>query len=303
MKRPSKGTRTTWLWMTVAVLVLCGVVKAQEGAPPPPQPGPGLAFRAGGPMVAMGGPDDAMVFVGFEGELNGKTVTGAPFTASFSTQTKQVLADGNQIQRSNSGTFSRDSQGRTRREMTLPGIGIMASGNQVSPHVVMINDPVAGSQYILEVDRKVARKVEFGRGGKHGHNGENGAGITFRARNESNVTTTSLGNQVINGVSAEGTRTTRTIPAGAIGNTNPIVVTVERWYSSDLQTVVMMKRDDPRMGETTFQLTNIQKREPEASLFQVPSDYTVKPGRGGQIIRRLGPGPDTGVSAPPAPQN
>jgi hypothetical protein len=251
----------------------------------------------------MGGPDDAVAFIGFEAEVGGKTVTGAPFTASFSTQTKQVLADGNQIQRTSSGTFARDSQGRTRREMTLPGIGIVAGGNQVPPHVVMINDPVAGSQYILEVDRKVARKVEFGRGGKHGRDGENGAGIPLKARTESNVTTTSLGIQVINGVSAEGTRTTRTIPAGAIGNTNPIVITVEKWYSSDLQTVVTLKRDDPRMGETTFQLTNIQRQEPDASLFQVPSDYTVKPGHGAHIIRRMGPAPDAGVSAPPAPQN
>lgn len=300
MKPTGKPTRASWLSMAVAPLVLCGVAIAQGTAPPPTQ---GMAFRAGGPMITMGGPDDAMVFVGFEAQMGGKTVTGAPFTATFSTQTKQVLADGNQIQQNDSGNFARDSQGRTRREMTFPGIGIMANGNQTPPHVVMINDPVANSQYILEVDRKVARKMDFGRGGKHGHKGQNGAGITLRGRNESNVATTSLGTQVINGVSAEGTRTTRTIPAGAIGNTNPIVITVERWYSPDLQTVVMMKRDDPRMGETTFQLTNIQRQEPDASLFQVPSDYTVKPGRGVHV-RTMGPPADgsAGTFGPP-PQN
>jgi hypothetical protein len=87
---------------------------------------------------------------------------------------------------------------------------------------------------------------------------------------------------------AEGTRITRTIPAGAIGNEKPIVIVTERWYSNDLQTVVMTKRSDPRMGETTFTLTNIQRSEPDPALFQVPADYSVvagRPGRGG--ARRL----------------
>ena len=59
----------------------------------------------------------------------------------------------------------------------------------------------------------------------------------------------------------------------------PIVVVTERWYSSDLQTVVLSKRDDPRTGQTIFQLTNIQRGEPDAALFQVPSDYAVQQGR------------------------
>jgi hypothetical protein len=117
--------------------------------------------------------------------------------------------------------------------------------------------------------------------------------------NRNDVTTTSLGSQTINGVLAEGTRTTRTIPVGAIGNANPIVITRERWYSPDLQTVVMTKRSDPRTGETVFQLTDIQRQEPDASLFQVPSDYTVK--RGGNRIfqRRLPPPPGAPLGQPP----
>ncbi len=95
------------------------------------------------------------------------------------------------------------------------------------------------------------------------------------------TTTVSLGTQMINGVSAEGTRVTRTIPAGEIGNQKPIVITIEKWYSPDLQETVMTKRSDPRMGETVFQLTNIQHAEPAATLFQVPADYTVEARRSG----------------------
>jgi hypothetical protein len=121
------------------------------------------------------------------------------------------------------------------------------------------------------------------------------------------VTTISLGTQTVNGVQAEGTRVTHTIPAGAIGNANPIVITNERWYSSELQTVVMIKRSDPRMGTTTFQLTNIQRQEPDASLFQVPSDYMVKQGGQGRFRRGGGPPPPSvagdGSSQTAPPQN
>jgi hypothetical protein len=86
-------------------------------------------------------------------------------------------------------------------------------------------------------------------------------------------------------VSAEGTRITRTIPAGEIGNQKPIVITIEKWYSAELQETVMTKRNDPRMGETVFQLTNIQRTEPAATLFQVPADYTVE--QGGPHVRGM----------------
>jgi hypothetical protein len=61
----------------------------------------------------------------------------------------------------------------------------------------------------------------------------------------------------------------------------------ERWYSPELQTVVLSKNSDPRMGETTYRLTNISRGEPDPSLFQVPTDYTVKEGSFG--FRTEGP--------------
>jgi hypothetical protein len=87
-----------------------------------------------------------------------------------------------------------------------------------------------------------------------------------------------LGKQTIEGVEAEGTRTTVTIPAGEIGNERPIEIVSERWYSPELQLVVMTRHTDPRMGETTYKLTNINRSEPAKSLFEVPSDYTIKEG-------------------------
>lgn len=297
MKPANQLAQIGRLLMAVAMLSVCGVARAQDaGAPPPPPPGPpGHHGRfAPGPMS-----DDIMGFVGFEAGLGGKTVTGAPFSATFSLKTTQAFADGNQINRNSTGSFARDSQGRTRRDLTLPALGPLGASGQPAPHVVLIDDVVAKSQYILQPEQKVARQTQRPRwSGRARGKPQGEVSVT---KNRPNVTTTSLGTQTINGIQAEGTRTTRTIPAGAIGNTNPIVITVERWYSPDLQTVVMLKRSDPRMGETTFQLTNIQRQEPDASLFQVPADYTVRPagriGRGGR--GPLGPPPYGGPGAPP----
>ena len=85
--------------------------------------------------------------------------------------------------------------------------------------------------------------------------------------------TEDLGTQNIEGVDAEGTRTITTIPAGAIGNDRPIEITYEKWYSRDLQLVVMSKHNDPRFGEQTYRLTNIVRSEPDPSLFTLPSGY------------------------------
>ena len=92
------------------------------------------------------------------------------------------------------------------------------------------------------------------------------------------ATTEDLGSQSMQGVTVTGTRTTSKIPKGQIGNDAPISIVTEVWTSPDLQTVVYSKRTDPRMGEQTFQLTNITRSDPDPSSFTVPSGFTVTDG-------------------------
>ena len=283
------------IWLLMAGSALAQ--NAQIAVPQSPDE-PDVFFEAVGP--GPGGPPDAIGFVAFEGGVNGKTVTAAPFTASFSTETTQTLADGNQIQRTATGSIARDSQGRTRRDTTLPAIGPWAAAGNAPPQMTFINDPVAGTQYTLDANRKVAHKMP-----SHDHEGHVFSkqvliGGAFAEERQKETTTTSLGTQTINGVSAQGTRITRTIPAGEIGNQKPIVITIEKWYSPELQETVMTKRSDPRMGETVFQLTNIQRAEPAATLFQVPADYTVEEGRAHVrgMYRTFGPAAGATPDAP-----
>ncbi|HVS24542.1 MAG TPA: hypothetical protein VMU03_12520, partial [Gammaproteobacteria bacterium] len=85
-----------------------------------------------------------------------------------------------------------------------------------------------------------------------------------------------LGRQVLEGVLAHGTRETATIPAGAIGNERPIEITSERWYSDELEAVVLSRTSDPRFGATSYTLVNVVRGEPAADLFAVPQGYELQ---------------------------
>jgi hypothetical protein len=223
---------------------------------------------------ARGGGFGRARFFGAELFSAGKVVTGAPYSAQTVSEHTQVLADGNTIHTTTTASVYRDSQGRTRREQEVGAIGPWAA--QGGPRkVVAIGDPVGRAIYMLNPDTQVARQMPFPARGQDRRQAREA-----RPKQENpNVKTESLGTQVIGGVTAQGTRITRTIPAGQVGNEAPIVITIERWYSPELQTDVMRKEVNPQFGQTTFQLTNIVRAEPEASLFQVPSNYTIKSGR------------------------
>lgn len=239
-----------------------------------------------------------------------KVVKGAPYSAQTVTEFSQTLADGTRIQRSSTGALYRDGEGRTRREQTLGGIeGMVPAGDL--PKLIFISDPVAGVDYVVNVSEKTAQKIVTSGTMTHAagvpggavvshsfSTGVPGAGAaemgkaaimarqaavdgafykTFKHA-EGDAKTEQLGTQEIGGVAAEGTRTTFTIPAGQIGNDRPISVVSERWYSSQLQTVVMTRHSDPRTGESVYRLNNVSLAEPDPTLFQVPQGFAVRDG-------------------------
>jgi TonB family protein len=95
--------------------------------------------------------------------------------------------------------------------------------------------------------------------------------------------TEQLGKRKIEGVECEGTRAVTSMPAGAIGNERPIETVYETWYSPELRMTILSRRSDPRFGESTYQVTNIVRSEPDAALFQIPSDYTIIDSRANKV--------------------
>jgi len=283
------------------LLVSAGVLRAQEppaGGPPPPD----ATEQESGPEGPLG---PRMEILGFGEMRPGKVVTGAPYSAVAITETRQILADGNTISRKVQANVFRDSQGRTRRETTLTGVGPLAATG-ASRTFVRIYDPVAGTAFVLHQSTKVAEKLRVPPGERKHPADLQGK---FNARMQTEIANGSLkkedlGVQTINGISAQGTRFTKTIPAGQMGNDKPIIITNERWYSRDLQIVVKTVKNDPLFGETTYTVTNVQKQEPAAALFGVPADYTVKQGRPrgrGKMNGNGGPGANPAEMPPPPP--
>ncbi len=281
-----------------AGLLLAGTLAAQAEKQEPEGPNFLYVQGAGGEGPIPGPFAERIELLGFGGMHLGKVVTGAPFSAVAISETAQTLADGNKIAHKTQTNLYRDSQGRFRKEVTLPAIGPLAAQGQPKSFIV-IQDPVAGTTFVLEPAQKIARKLP----GK-GERGRGELGFRMFRKGEAadeNLQKEDLGTQTINGVSAQGTRYTRTIPAGQIGNEKPITVVSEIWYSPDLQMVIMSKRSDPRFGDTTYQLTNIQRSEPDAALFAVPSDYTIKAAPPGarRMFRKGGNLPPPPAEEPP----
>ncbi|ABF42666.1 hypothetical protein Acid345_3665 [Candidatus Koribacter versatilis Ellin345] len=253
----------------------------------------GEGFQHAGAMrIDMAGPE------------NMKVVKGIPLTADIVNTHVQHLADGNKITNEETSHLYRDSEGRTRREnkIVLPG-----SNDKNVPTMIMINDPVAHTRFILNTDRKSADELP-------GHPPmmskdinvmytKKGADEAAANPHESEAETKEdLGTQSIEGFVAKGTKATHVIPAGKIGNEKPITVTTESWYSDELGLEVMRVHNDPWSGEVTTKITNVRRGEPDASLFTPPADYKVEKMNGNRTIRieRNGPGEPP---PPPAPEN
>jgi hypothetical protein len=236
--------------------------------------------------------------------MESSLVKGAPYSAEVVIESVQVLADGNRIVRKTTGRVLRDSQGRTRREEDRePG----------RVESISVSDPVAGASFSLDPESKVAWKTGLATarvlatalGAKIAEGAAvDPAEIERRRKVEAEITASahagavvrprtappgiarsktagpekkeSLGTRSLEGVMAEGTRITHTIPAGAIGNEQPIVSTIEEWFSPELKVLVMTRTSDPRAGEHTYRLLNITRAEPNQSWFEIPADYTVR---------------------------
>ena len=239
------------------------------------------------------------------GAIETKITPNRPYSAESVTETVQIMADGNRIQRTSMTKVYRDNAGRTRREMF---------GEGTTAQTISISDPVAKNGFTMHPDKKIAYQTSGnvvlstpppvmveghaaaaarggGGGGRGGYASTTNpsaapalpattvAGGELRERRpapeDPNVKTEDLGVQNMEGVLAAGKRTTTTIPAGKIGNVKDIQVVSEQWFSEELQVLVMTRHSDPRSGETIYRLRNILRAEPDPSLFSVPADYQV----------------------------
>ncbi len=207
--------------------------------------------------------------------LDFRVIKDRPFRAEMVVETDRRLADGNSLHRKSTAMFYRDQNGRLREERTVEHPGKRDQQTLVDT-TVSISDPEKGIHYFLITSMKVGFRMQ--------------EPVAFLKEMESrrttpwtpqpaqNFTSQVLGNQMIEGLQCEGRLDTVTIPAGSTGNSFPIEIVTERWYSADLQINLIVKHSDPRSGETTIRLTNVILDEPQKALFEIPLDYEIREG-------------------------
>jgi hypothetical protein len=206
----------------------------------------------------------------------------APYSAVQESSSVQTLADGTHIARKPMTTkIYSDAEGRTRTERAF----CQGPGGMPDALVIEIRDPVSGYSYILDEQNKLAHRFAI----QVPHASDSAvrtahivpaqttrnAGVSSQESARPTVTTESLGTQTMEGVLVEGKRTTRIIPEGLEDNDRPITVVSEVWRSPELKMPVLIKTSDPRKGEMTTRLTNIELSNPILSLFQAPADYKI----------------------------
>lgn len=223
-----------------------------------------------GPSAAFGTEVSGAVFVALPQRPN-----GAPYSAEKETETIQTLGDGTHITRKSRMRLYRDSLGRTRTEIFAPE----GPGAPQEPTSINISDPVERVNYYLNPSSHTGTRNVFpvppNNPPQPPKRSVNVTPPPMSRELMPQSHSEDLGMQMIEGVWVRGMRSTTTIPANAQGNDQPLVEVFENWFSEELQVQVLSKRSDPRFGETTERLININRSEPDPTLFQPPADYTI----------------------------
>ncbi|MFN0120331.1 MAG: hypothetical protein ACKV2V_07500 [Blastocatellia bacterium] len=272
--------QTTTIILALCLLMLLPAAVPAQGRPPggrgpggdrqgPPPDHRGPGGRPGGPPGSGGQPfggPPPFVIISQGMRFDGPPVKGVPFSAVIELEMTQTLMDGTSIRRTSNGALFRDTEGRVRREMTQTFLGPVTPSEPLQ--MAFINDPVKGAFYALDTRKREYRQTEGSPRPSFG--GPPGG------REEQTPKTEALGKRAIEGVEAEGTRSSFTIPAGQMGNDRPIEIFTETWEATELKTTVLSIHSDPRAGKTTFRLVNIKRGAPDKSVFEIPADYTFR---------------------------
>jgi len=203
-----------------------------------------------------------------------KVVTGKPYSANSTTEVIQTLADGNRIVQHSSSVVYRDSQGRTRREQTFPGFDTRPGETKI-----FIDDPSSGTAFILEPDQKTGRRLSSARevSLKLERSSNTMADVKLPKLDEQHdIVQEDLGVKNVQGVQCTGKRQTITIPAGQVGNERPIAIVTETWFSPDIEAIVQSSTVDPRFGQTTYTLHNVELKDQPLALFALPNGYRIE---------------------------
>ena len=196
-------------------------------------------------------------------------VLHAPFTSVVTAEWTKTLEDGSTVTRENHRVVVRDGNGRIFQERRM----LVPKGGPAEPALMRteISDPAKHTKYFCRPDEKVCALLEY-----EGPPADVVEQVGSQGEGKMVLTREDLGKSNVSGVDVVGTRETRLIAAGVLGNDRPLTVTKEFWYSPQLGLNMQVKRVDPRFGVQTFTVTEVGLAEPDPKYFQLPAGYAVK---------------------------
>ena len=218
------------------------------------------------------------------GSMAAGPVTGMPFSATEITERRLIMPNGSILTQIVQALIARDAEGRSWRQMLTAAV----PGQPPVPGLAMISDPISGYRYLLNAELTAIRSRLPGGGQMPAQ--PSLSALTSKAPGVSIPSPGSpqeLGERMIEGFLAKGSRYTTMVPPGITGATQAVQMVAESWCAKALGTVVQNSYSDPRVGEITTRLTSIQQAHPPSNLFQVPSNYRIL---------------DSAPSAPASPQ-
>jgi len=188
--------------------------------------------------------------------------TGAPLVVEQVEQRTHVFPDGTSTGRTVRSKIYRDRAGRMRVEWAIE------AGEDASFPIAYLIDPLARFAAIL-IPGNVAHRTALA--------GSEAFWVGFPAIGEAlpevqwRTNTEELGKRTIEGIEALGTRITRICH----GQPSSLRASDERWLSKDLGITLTAEVSGPNWKHTV-RVQIIDRSEPDADLFAIPSAYAIK---------------------------
>jgi hypothetical protein len=196
-------------------------------------------------------------------------VPNAPFSATVDIVSKQKLPDGSLNVRTTVAHIARDSAGRIYNERrALVSAAFRGEPTLLSAHIY---DPTTHLNTFLDPFSHLARQSVFVQArqtaaidptlGPH-------AGGMLTKQEE-------LGEQTIGNTLLRGIKKVWTVPATMSGTGAAVEIVDQYWYSPDLSVYLIVQHDDPRTGEQIVAVKDVNRAEPDTSVFAVPARYRI----------------------------
>jgi hypothetical protein len=199
-------------------------------------------------------------------------IPNVPLLAVVNTQSSQILKDGTTLNRKTLSAIARDGHGRifNERRPLIP-----ASETATPPILsILIYDPQTRMSTFIDPQNRLAWQSMLNRPPSSAPPEVGSIPLGSNTPPSQYIKEEDLGTRKMEGVDVHGTRDTQTIPAEANGG-KEITVVDEYWYSEDLRLNMLAIHKDPRTGEQTTTVTQLDRGEPDPAIFEIPSDYKI----------------------------